>query len=262
MRWNPAGLSPPGSARLGRVVDAIFGEPRLAEVYDLVDDDRNDLDAYLALVDELGARSVLDIGCGTGSFACLLARRGIKVTGIDPAEASVAVARRKPWAERVRWLVGDASTIPPLTVDLVTMTANVAQVFLTDSAWLGALLAARAALRPVGSLVFEVRDPEREAWREWDREHTHQRVRLPDGGMLETWIDLTAVRLPMVSFRQTFVFAADGVTLTSDSTLRFRSSTEAENSLREAGFVVQEIRDAPDRPGRELVYLCTPAPPV
>jgi SAM-dependent methyltransferase len=241
------------------MVDAIFSEPRLADVYDLVDDDRSDLDAYLALVDELGARSVLDIGCGTGAFACLLAGRGIEVTGVDPAAASIAVARRKPGAERVRWLVGDASVVPPLQVDLVTMTANVAQVFLTDEEWQATLRAARAALGPAGSLVFEVRDPAFQGWREWDRPHTYRRVALPGGGEVEAWVDLTDVRPPLVSFRHTWVFAGDGATLTSDSTLRFRTAAEVRSSLAAAGFVVREVRDAPDRPGRELVFLCTPA---
>jgi 2-polyprenyl-3-methyl-5-hydroxy-6-metoxy-1,4-benzoquinol methylase len=58
------------------VVDAIFGERRLADIYDALDADRSDLDVYADLVDELGARTVLDVGCGTGSFACMLARRG------------------------------------------------------------------------------------------------------------------------------------------------------------------------------------------
>ena len=48
---------------------------------------------YAAIVDELGARSVLDVGCGTGTFALLLAARGIEVVGVDPAVASLDVAR-------------------------------------------------------------------------------------------------------------------------------------------------------------------------
>jgi 2-polyprenyl-3-methyl-5-hydroxy-6-metoxy-1,4-benzoquinol methylase len=56
-----------------RVVDAHFSERRLAEVYDPLDPDRSDLDAYVAMVDEFGAHSVLDIGCGTGTLACPLA---------------------------------------------------------------------------------------------------------------------------------------------------------------------------------------------
>jgi SAM-dependent methyltransferase len=117
------------------VVDAIFAEPRLAEVYDPLDPDRGDLDPYAAMAEEFGAHSVLDIGCGTGTFACLLARRGLTVTAVDPAAASLAVARAKPGADRVRWVHGGATDLPPLRVDLVTMTANVAQVFVTDAAW-------------------------------------------------------------------------------------------------------------------------------
>jgi SAM-dependent methyltransferase len=64
------------------VVDAIVAERRLAEVDDPLDPDRSDLDAYAAMVDEFGARSALDIGCGTGTFACLLAGRGLTVTAV------------------------------------------------------------------------------------------------------------------------------------------------------------------------------------
>jgi SAM-dependent methyltransferase len=237
------------------VPDPIFGEPRLARIYDALDDDRNDLDAYVTLVDELGARSVVDIGCGTGSFACLLAERGLRVTGVDPAAASIDVARRKPGAERVRWIVGDATAAPAGEADVATMTANVAQVFVSDDDWAAALRAARSAVRAGGHLVFEVREPARQGWREWTRADSRRRVDIPGVGTVETWVDLTDVRLPLVSFRWTFVFEADGAVLTSDSTLRFRSRDEVIGSLDAAGFVTREVRDAPDRPGRELVFL-------
>lgn len=51
------------------------------------------------------------------------------------------------------------------------------------------------------------------------------------------------------------MFAADGEVLTSDSTLRFRQRQEVEVDLGTAGFVVREVRDAPDRPGREFVFI-------
>jgi ubiquinone/menaquinone biosynthesis C-methylase UbiE len=151
------------------VTDALFALPRLAEIYDLVEEERNDLDHYMAIAAEFGARSVLDVGCGTGSFACLLADRGIEVVGVDPAAASLDVARAKPGAQRVRWLHGDATNLPELQVDLATMTANVAHVFVTDEQWSATLRGIHRALRPGGHLVFETRDPGQRPWLRWRR---------------------------------------------------------------------------------------------
>jgi SAM-dependent methyltransferase len=243
------------------VVDALFARPRLAEVYDPLDADRGDLDAYVAMVDEFGAASVVDLGCGTGTLACLLAERGTSVVGVDPAGASLAVARRKPGAEKVRWVHGDASAAAGLDVDLVIMTGNVAQVFVDDEEWHATLGAARAALRPGGRLVFETRDPARRAWEGWNRTATWQRVDVPGVGVVESWIDLTEVKLPLVSFRTSFVFGADGAVLTSDSTLRFRDRGEVAASLAAAGFFIEDVRDAPDRPGREMVFVATTGQP-
>lgn len=50
-----------------------------------------------ALVDDLvapGPHDVLDIGCGTGKAAVLLAARGLDVIGVEPDERMAAVARR------------------------------------------------------------------------------------------------------------------------------------------------------------------------
>jgi SAM-dependent methyltransferase len=243
------------------VPDAIFDDPRLAALYDPLDPDRSDLDAYVAIVDGLGARRVLDVGCGTGTFACLLARRGIDVVGVDPAAASLDVARTKPGADRVRWLHGDATTLPPLRVDLATMTANVAQVFLTDDAWATTLRGIGSALVPGGHLVFETRVPARRAWEGWVREATTARVVVPDVGPVESWTDLTDVSLPYVSFHDTTVLP-DGTELHSDSTLRFRERDEVEASLVACGFEVVDVRDAPDRPGREWVFVARRAAPA
>jgi SAM-dependent methyltransferase len=237
------------------VADALFSEPRLAELYDPLDPDRRDLDVYAAMAAEFGTESVVDIGCGTGTLACLLAQRGLSVTGVDPAAASLAVARRKPGADRVTWLHAGAAAVPPLGADLVTMTGNVAQVFVTDQEWAAVLHAVRQALRPGGRLVFETRDPARKAWLTWNRGQTYRHVVIPGVGPIQTWIDLGGAGGGLVSFRSTVVFASDGAVLTSDSTLRFRERAELTDSLASAGLVVDEVRDAPDRPGLEFVFI-------
>ena len=235
------------------MADAIFEHPRLAAIYDELDPDRSDLDAYLAIAEQLGATSVLDVGCGTGTFALLLAERGLEVVGVDPAAASLAVARAKPGAGCVRWIHGDATVLPPITVDLATMTGNVAQAISDESDWEATLAGIHRALRPGGHLVFETRDPAFEGWREWhDTSHTFTEIERV--GTVEHWGELADVSLPLVTFRWTFVFP-DGEVLASDSTLRFRERDEVESALVAHRYVVDDVRGAPDRPGREFVFL-------
>lgn len=65
----------------------------------------------------------------------MLAQRGHTVVGVDPAGASLEVARSKGGAGQVRWIHGEATTLPKLHADLATMTGNVAQVFPADDDW-------------------------------------------------------------------------------------------------------------------------------
>ncbi|MER7645486.1 class I SAM-dependent methyltransferase [Streptomyces sp. NPDC126522] len=237
------------------MADDCFAHPRLAAIYDPLDPDRSDLDAYLQMAEEFEARRVLDIGCGTGVFALLLADRGTEVVGVDPARASIEVPRAKPGSERVRWICGDATDLPPLQVDLATMTANVAQAIVDPQAWQKTLRGAREALRPGGHLVFEARNPARRAWEEWNRESSYRVTEIPRVGPVESWVQLMEVSRPLVTFRWTYRFAVDGQVLTSDSTLRFRERDEVERDLDAHGYVVDDVRDAPDRPGKEFVFL-------
>ncbi len=235
--------------------DAIFAHPRLAQVYDAFDGPRDDLPAYLAIAGELGADRVLDVGCGTGCLALLLAATGRKVTAADPAAASLEVARAKDGAAAVTWIQAGATGLPPAGADLAVMTGNVAQVFVTDDDWAQVLQAVRAALRPGGYLVFETRRPARRAWEEWAAEPGPVTCDVPGSGPVEQRRQVTMVDLPLVSFRYTYTFLADGTVITSDSTLRFRGREELEHSLAAHGYRVLDVRDAPDRPGREFVFI-------
>jgi SAM-dependent methyltransferase len=235
--------------------DELFENPRLVAIYDCLDGERSDLQHYLSLAWELKAKSVLDVGCGTGAFACLLSHHGFDVTGLDPAKAPLDFARRKPNAERVHWIFGETSCLPAGIADCAFMTGNVAQVFLTEEDWEATLLSLHRSLHQGGHLVFEARNPASAAWLEWTREKTYRKTNIPDIGLVEHWCDVTDVSKELVSFRWTYFFGSDGAVITSDSTLRFRCRDAIEESLRRTGFVVREVRDAPDRPGKEFVFV-------
>lgn len=236
-----------------RAPDPAFADPRLADLYDVFDDDRTDLDTYEAIVREVGAATVLDIGCGTGSLAVRLAAQGVRVVGVDPAWASLEVARRKPGADRIEWVHGDATTLNgrALDADLAVMTGNVAQVFVDDADWALTLYAVRDCLRAGGWLVFETRRPEVRDWERWNIAPTT--VALPGGktGLISRTV--TTVELPLVTFESSTVLYGEPVH--SASTLRFRGRDEIESDLIKHGFRVLEVRDAPDRPGKELVFM-------
>ncbi len=73
------------------------------------------------------------------------------------------------------------------------------------------------------------------------------------------WSDLLDVALRLVTFLRSYRFPPgilpDGEVATSVSTLRFYERDEIEASLNAAGFEVDEVLDAPGRPGLEWVFV-------
>jgi SAM-dependent methyltransferase len=216
-----------------------FLHPRLVEVYDAeclwsVEDD-----AFVALVDEVPASRVLDLGCGTGRLTIGLAARGHRVTGVDPAAASVDAARAKAGSERVTWVVGMSDSLPDASFDTAVMTSHVAQFFVDDDSWSRVLADLHRALVPGGRLVFDSRDPIDAAWERWNPVDSRHDVVIGDGSLVDVWTEVTSAIDEVVSFTIHYAFP-DGE-LSSEATLRFRSERQLRASLHAAGFAVEQI---------------------
>ncbi|UOK61227.1 class I SAM-dependent methyltransferase [Paenibacillus sp. OVF10] len=87
------------------------------------------------MLKRLKVEFIADLGCGTGRWTTHLVQCGYKITAIDPNEEAIEMARSKDNSGNVDWIVGDSADLQTNAYDAVIMTANVAQVFLTDDSW-------------------------------------------------------------------------------------------------------------------------------
>jgi SAM-dependent methyltransferase len=215
-------------------------DPRLVKLYDIENTRGADTNFYLRLAAELDARTIIELGCGTGRLTLDLVGDGRQVIGVDPAVAMLTIARQKPGAERVQWVEGDSSALGTPAADLAIMTGNVAQVFLDDAEWAATLRDIHAALRTSGHLAFESRNPDDRAWERWNPEATYEQFDSPNGPM-ECWLELVSVGNGRVHLVGHNVFKATGEVVVASEELRFRSLAELTDSLIDAGFTVEHV---------------------
>jgi SAM-dependent methyltransferase len=221
-------------------LDQHYVDPRLVELYDIENPRGADTDFYVHLATDLNAHTIIDLGCGTGLLTRELATGDRRVTGVDPAPAMLAVARRQPGEERVHWIEGDSSALGTPAADLALMTGNVAQVFLDDAEWVATLHAIHAALRPGGHLAFESRNPATRPWERWTPEITNARLYTPYGPV-ECWLEVANVRNGRVRVNGHNVFEASNEHIVASSELRFRSLAELTDSLTTCGFSIEQV---------------------
>jgi SAM-dependent methyltransferase len=213
-----------------------FNDPRLAAIYERLNGYAPGTQPafYAALAARVDARTIVEVGCGTGLITRELARQGYQMTGLDPAPPMLAIGRTRPFGDQVAWIEGDVSQLGRPNADLVFMAGHVAQFFVDDDEWAAALGAMHRGLRAGGTLAFESRDPDARAWDRWDRAHTSAVI---DG--VEHWTECTSFRDGVAEMTNHYIL--DGDHLMSGAAMRFRSRDELASSLAAAGFTISEI---------------------
>jgi SAM-dependent methyltransferase len=225
--------------------DGEFRDPRLAAAYDVLCPPGPDTEFFRNVVSErLGSR-VLDVGCGTGQLTTRLALDGHTVVGIDPAAASLAVARARQGADGVDWLRRDALHPPEGPFDVALMTSHVAQFLAADDEWRAALAAIGDRLTVDGRIVFDSRDPADRRWERWTHDETRGVHVLADGSRFEHWVDVSSVEErtdggALVTFVHSYRFD-DGDERESTSTLAFRPAEVLRADVADAGFTITRM---------------------
>lgn len=143
---------------------SLFWHEAAAASYDSEPGGRHDpaeLELESALLAELaGGGSALELAIGTGRVAVPLARRGVRVAGIELSEPMLARLRARPEAAGMQLVQGDMrSARVPGAFDLVYLVFNTIENVTTQDAQVEVFANAARHLRPGGRFLVEVEVP-------------------------------------------------------------------------------------------------------
>ncbi|MCV9962473.1 class I SAM-dependent methyltransferase [Pararhizobium sp. BT-229] len=215
--------------------DLHYEDPLLAELYDLDSGWSIDRDFYLALAGQAPKR-ILDLGCGTGLLCDAYAALCHRVTGVDPAEAMLDVARQKPNGSLIEWVQSSAQAFrSEQQFDLIIMTGNAFQVFLEDEDILATFATMRKHLAADGMIAFETRNPAIDWPALWNRDADLD----VDGRTVHQSRRILKTGNSRISFETRYALADR--TLVSTSELLFLSRPEIEERLNASGLRAEAV---------------------
>jgi SAM-dependent methyltransferase len=261
---SPALVPPAGPQDDGGQWD----DPYYAACYDAFFpwEERGDFHFLLPLA--LSARSVLDVGCGTGTLLHHVRDAGHtgRLTGLDPGAGMLARARRR---DDVEWILGDLRSVSfAAGFDLVVMTGHAFQELVADEDLRATLAAVRAALTDDGRFVFETRNPAARGWEQWPVEYA---LAAPDPAGSGGVVRMTIRAEPEPAPGDEVIHAVTRLTVPGRSEprvlrspLRFLDAAAIRARLAEAGLVVAEQygdfdRSPLDDDSPEIVTVARPA---
>jgi SAM-dependent methyltransferase len=214
----------------------MYSDKEAAALYDVLNAWGPSDDFYLALV--MRAKSVLDVGCGTGAILHRARRAGHagRLCGLDPDPAMLGVARRRT---DIEWVAGTAASMTwDSEFDLAVMVGHAFQVLVGDDDLRASLTAIRRALVDGGRFAFETRNTLARAWEGWKPENPIDLVD-PAGRPLRITYEVESVAGDVVTLTET-TSDPDGARLRVDrASLRFLDVDNLAGFLAGAGFQIE-----------------------
>jgi ubiquinone/menaquinone biosynthesis C-methylase UbiE len=252
--------------KMSNVENALYNDARLVDLYDLLNS--GDWD-YAFYADQIGKRRqrVLDLGCGTGTFALRLAAEGHEVVAVDPSSRMVDFARSRQGSDEVEWIVGGVEYVRSHPAfDVVVMTGHAFQCLLTDHEVEATLRTVREVLREGGRFMFESRNPVVQPWLDWIPARSTRVIKSEKHGSVEVFHECIAMVESCVEFETHYRFACDGTEQISRSRLHFMSKDALAGHIAATGS--RETRWFGDWSGgpfeeatsREIIAICYDAP--
>lgn len=214
-------------------------------------------DFYLALVTD--AKSVLDVGCGTGALLHRAWRAGHtgRLCGVDPDHAMLGVARRRT---DVEWVTGTAASMTwDGEFDLAVMTGHAFQVLVGDDELRASLTAVRRALAAGSRFAFETRNPLARAWEGWNPRNAMDVVD-PSGRPVRISYEVESVVGDVVTLTETTSDPGGAPPRVDRASLRFLDVDTLAGFLGDVGFEVEArygnwLREPLDPTSPEIVAV-------
>ena len=141
----------------------------LAVSYDRLTNDvdyKATVEFYMQILEKEGLkpRTAVDLACGTGSVALLLAQMGMQVTGVDLSEEMLAVAFQKALEQENRplFVCQPLQNLHlPVAVDLAVCALDSLDYITDPKDCAQAIKRIYKALNPGGCFIFDVNTPEK-----------------------------------------------------------------------------------------------------
>ena len=124
--------------------------------------------ALFSLLNDVRNKKILDAGCGQGYLSRLLAKRGAKVTGLEPAKNFIQYAINREEKEKlsIRYIIEDLSQFEPKE-EFDTVVSNMVLMDIPD--YQSAISNCIRALKQGGSFIFSISHPCFFPDAEWDK---------------------------------------------------------------------------------------------